>query len=363
MKGFLFCLFVFLFGAVVIQDSRENFKFAKFSYDKGDYEEAVKFLDQAIQDDSLYLNAYFLRAKTYYDLNRFYNTIADINRILKIEPNDNPSLGNFLLVRGKAFLGLEDFENAEADLKKSIELTNGDPETYFQLARLRFLTLNYVESLAELEKAIRKQAKNADYLAFRAQIKMAYYKPQPNTEVYRNILADISMAIALDPNNYKNYKLRSEFHAAMGQSEKALEDYDTIIRLAPKNDDAYTNRGLIKMNNYQYEGAALDFTRSILLNPEVEENFRYRGLCYNNLNNYREAYKDFSRSIELLTSYLEEAAEKEKAKNTLAESYILRGHCLNLMGNNAQACRDFLMAHNLGVRKGLNYYRKYCGIY
>jgi hypothetical protein len=50
-------------------------------------------------------------------------------------------------------------------------------------------------------------------------------------------------------------------------------------------------------------------------------------------------------------------------KNTLAETYVLRGHCLNLMGNNAQACQDFLMAHNLGIKKGLNYYRKYCGIY
>jgi len=81
------------------------------------------------------------------------------------------------------------------------------------------------------------------------------------------------------------------------------------------------------------------------------------------MNNYSEAYRDFSKSIDLLTIEITSSNEKSNLKNTLAETYLLRGHCLNLMGNNAQACRDFLMASNLGVRKGLNYYRKYCGIY
>lgn len=362
-KGFLFFLIVFCFGTVGAQDPRENFKFAKFNFDKGEYEEALKFLDKALKADSAYTNAYFLRASTYLELRQYYNVIVDINRILKIDPIENSSWGNYLLARGKAFLALEDFDNAEMDLQKCIKLTNGDPEGYFYLAKLRFATRNYEESKDQLEKAIRKNGKNARYYAFRAQINIAHLKPQPRTAHYRDILSDINVAISLDPDNYEYYKLRSDFQSAMGEKEKALEDYDTMIRLSPKKDDAYTSRGLIKMNNYEYQGAALDFTRSILLNPAIEENYRYRGLCYNNLNNHKEAYKDFTKSIDMLTAQLEETAEKEKIKNTLAETYILRGHCLNLMGNNAQACRDFLMAHNLGIRKGLNYYRKYCGIY
>ena len=145
--------------------------------------------------------------------------------------------------------------------------------------------------------------------------------------------------------------------------DEAIEDYDAMIRLSPKKNDAYTSRGLIKMSQYKYRGAALDFSKSIILNPEIEKNYRYRGLCYNNLNNFRDAYKDFSKSIEMLSVQLNSTAEAHLVKNTLGETYLLRGHCLNLMGNNAQACRDFLQAHNLGVKKGLNYYRKYCGIY
>ena len=149
----------------------------------------------------------------------------------------------------------------------------------------------------------------------------------------------------------------------MDEKELAIKDYNTVIELSPKKEEAYSKRGVIKMNNYDYRSATLDFTRSILINPNEESNYRYRGLCYNNLNNYKEAIKDFSKSIDLLTVKIENSADKDLLKNTLAETYLLRGHCFNLMGSNAQSCLDFLMAYNLGVKKGLNYYRKYCGIY
>ncbi len=81
------------------------------------------------------------------------------------------------------------------------------------------------------------------------------------------------------------------------------------------------------------------------------------------MSRFAEAQKDFTKSIDILTKELERTANKEIVQKNLAETYLLRGHCLNLMGNNANACRDFLAAYNLGVKKGLNYYRKYCGIY
>jgi tetratricopeptide (TPR) repeat protein len=117
------------------------------------------------------------------------------------------------------------------------------------------------------------------------------------------------------------------------------------------------------MNNYDYRSAALDFTKSIIINPDDERNYRFRGLCYNNLNNLDDAFRDFTKSIDLLNIELGSSSSKDMIRNKLGETYLLRGHCLNLMGNNAQACRDFLFAHNLGVKKGLNYYRKFCGIY
>lgn len=359
----IFAIYLFAFNVLAQDDPRENFKFAKFSYDKSKYEEALSFLDKAIDQDDEYINAYYLRAETYYALGNYYSAIIDINKIFKIDNSINISTSDYYLTRGKAFLALDDFSNASADLEKSKSYSKSNAYAYYFLAKLRSETRNFTEALQEIDTALRIDHNKAAFHALKAEIKIAHYNPVIGSQTYQDILTDINTAIALDDQNEEYYRIRGEYLKDMGEMEEALKDFDSMIRLSPTEDDAYTNRGLLKMRQYRYQGAALDFTKSILLNPEIESNYRYRGLCYNNLNNLRDAYKDYSKSIELLTLKLNITSEAHLVKNTLAETYILRGHCLNLMGNNAQACRDFLQAHNLGAKKGLNYYRKYCGIY
>jgi tetratricopeptide (TPR) repeat protein len=363
VKILVFLLFLISCSIFAQDDPRENFKFAKFNYDKGKYEEALKFLDKALDEDDQYINAFYLRAETYYELRQYYNAILDINHIFKIDKTINTSTGDYYLTRGKSFLAIDDYSNANNDFLKSKSYSKENPFTYYYTSQLRYETRQHIEALQELDTAINIDPNNPSFHALRAEIKIDHFDPVIGSHGYQDILSDINIAIALDDQNHKYYRIRGEFLKQMGEMEQAMEDFDSMIRLSPKEDNAYTNRGLLKMSQYEYRGAALDFTKSILLNPEMECNYRYRGLCYNNLNNLGDAYKDFSKSIEMLSVKLKDAAEAQQLRNTLGETYILRGHCLNLMGNNAQACRDFLRAHNLGLKKGLNYYRKFCGIY
>ena len=360
---FIVILFILSSTHLQAQDAREKFKFAKFNYDKDNYSEALKYLNQAIEEDDQYVSAFYLRAETNYSLEQYYNAILDINRIFKIDNTANTSSSDYYLTRGKSFLALNDYSNARADLEKSLSYSSVNSQSHYFLAKYYLKTKEYREALAEVERALKINGTEPDFHALKAEIKIAFFKPVIGSEEYKDILNEINTAISLDEFNYDYYNIRSNFFKDLGEIDEAIEDYDAMIRLSPKEDDAYTSRGLIKMSQYQYRGAALDFSKSILLNPEMEKNYRYRGLCYNNLNNFRDAYKDFTKSIEMLSVKLNSTAEAHLVKNELGETYVLRGHCLNLMGNNAQACRDFLQAHNLGVKKGLNYYRKYCGIY
>jgi tetratricopeptide (TPR) repeat protein len=360
---FLCLLFIFLSAPLNAQDSRENFKFAKYNYDNKNFQEAIKFLDIALKEDDQYPNAYLLRAESYYALGQYYNAILDINRIFTIDNSLKSSASDFYLIRGKSYLALDEYTKAHEDLQNAALYSKTNAQAHYFLGRLWFETRNYDESLWELDTATAIDPQQGSFYALRAEVMIARYKPGKGSDAYRDVISDLDMAIALDENNEHYYYIRGQFLKNMGEMERAMQDFDATIRLSPKEERAYTNRGLIKMNQYQFQGAVLDFTRSILLNPQVESNYRYRGLCYNNLNNLREAYKDFSKSIEMLTSKFNDTAEADLVKNTLAETYVLRGHCLNLMGNNSLACSDFLAAHNLGMKKGLNYYRKYCGIY
>jgi len=356
-------LIVFTYFNVWAQESQELFKFAKFNFDKKEYKEALGFLDQAIDTDSLYFNAYFLRAETFYELEQYYNAILDINKILKLQDSSSAENSQYYITRGKSFLALDDFTNAELDLEKSLSIEMDNSWAYYYKAMLALATINFSDAIEAINTAITYDAGIPEYYALRAKIKKTFTNPVPNSEDYQSILADINVAIALSPKNHEFFLIRSDFLNSMGEFEAALNDYSTVIKLSPKKEEAYTERGVIKMNNYDYRSAALDFTKSIIINPEDERNYRFRGLCYNNLNNLADAFRDFTKSIDLLNIELNNSSSKEMIKNKLGETYLLRGHCLNLMGNDAQACRDFLFAHNLGVKKGLNYYRKFCGIY
>ena len=166
---FLFFFLFFITHVVLAQDDpRENFKFAKFNYDKERYEEALKFLDKALFTDDQYVNAYYLRAETYYELAQYYNAILDINKIFKIDNTENISTTDYYLTRGKSFLAIDDFSNANADLLKSIASSKTNADAYYYLAKLRYRTRNHSEALQELDTAIMLDQNNPDFHALRA---------------------------------------------------------------------------------------------------------------------------------------------------------------------------------------------------
>ena len=358
-----FFLLFYLFGDLQAQVPREYFKFAKYNFDNQDFNESKEFLDKALAEDSLYVNAFYLRAETNYELGNYHNSIKDINSIFNIEKIATSFTGNYYLTRGKSYLALDDFYNATTDFEKSEELSTSNTELYYYKAKLGLVTKNYIQALENMEAAIRINPENPTYYAFRSEINLVYLRPRRDSRGYYDVLDDINLAIALAPDTYQFYQIRSSFLNSMGNLDDAVEDYNKMIELSPLEDKAYTDRGVFNLNRYEYKKAAKDFTKSIEINPNDERNYRYRGLCNSNMNNYSVAYEDYSKSIDLQTIKLSNTPNIYILKNILAETYLQRGHCLNLMGSNALACNDFLMARNLGIKKGLNYYRKFCGAY
>ena len=352
------------FSAVSAQTSpREYFKFAKFKYDKGDQQGALDFLNKAIEADSGYVSAYLLRSEVNFSMTNYYSTINDVDRAFKLEGKEASFATDYTLLRGKAFAMLKEYDHALTDINDVLQKSPGNATAYFERGKIRYRQSDYRGALDDLDKAIGIDADHADFYAERAQLKNEFYHPIYGSDQYKKVLADFNVAIALDPDNYQYYELRSEFQESMGLEKEALSDYNQMIKLSPHKDDAYTKRGVIRMHEYDYKDAITDFSQSIDINPEDERNYRYRGLCYHNVNDFNKAYKDFTQSIDLLSKQMSYTNDNKEIQNVLAETYILRGHCLNIMGNNGDACRDFLKARDLGAKKGLNYYRKFCGIY
>ncbi len=365
MSRFLLLICLFAFHSTFSQYSaNEYYDFGRSKINDGNYDEAVDFLTRAIETDPEFESARVLRGEAFINLSEYERAIKDYDHVINsINTIDGSSAGIFMH-RGIAKTENRDFDSAELDLNMAIELDPLFADAYFARSRLKFLTRkDKIEAVHDIDVSIRINPDMPDYFARRAKYK-AYlskygFEQRPMLE---SAIRDLSFAIYLDPNDYRLYKLRSQYNKELGDPLAAVEDYNKMIDMRPDLDAPYSERGIIKMQYDDYESAIADFSHSIDLNPEKENNYRFRGLCLYNSLDYQGAYEDYSYSILLLHREYEISTEKIKVRYLLADTYLKRGVSATSMGNSFNACEDFRRAVELGSRLGRNYRRKYCGL-
>ncbi len=353
----IFLSFIIVYQAFASEDPRELFKFAKFKFDKSEYTEALDYLNQTISIDPKYSNALLLRAEVYYNLEKFQLTVEDVDRALAIDTTYNSFLNKYIILKAKAYIALNEYVRAENVFNRLLSQDDYNAEAHYEFANLQFIQHKPVDAILSVTKSIKIEPKNGTYYAARAYFTEKAYTVFPGDKNYQKINEDYNLAIYFEPDNYELYKMRSEFKRKMGQEIDALTDYNKMIEISPSQNYAYTERGVLKMHKENYTGAISDFNSSLEIDPQNATGFKYRGLCYHNMRKYYDAYQDFTKSIDILNG---SGNNEETIKNQIAQTYLMRGHSLYAMGKGSEACVDFLKALDLGERKGLNYFRKYC---
>jgi protein O-mannosyl-transferase len=144
------------------------------------------------------------------------------------------------------------------------------------------------------------------------------------------------------PLSYNNRGLAFE---KMGQTERALEDYEKAIAINPSFDKAYVNRGhvLFKIKG-QYDRAIADFDRAIALNSSAFEAYNNRGSVYYITGWYDKAMADYDRAIVLNPSSF--------------EAYNNRALVFYVKGQREKAIADFDKAIALNSMDDLAYFRR-----
>lgn len=123
----------------------------------------------------------------------------------------------------------------------------------------------------------------------------------------------------------------------VGQTEKALQDFDAAIRLAPKEARAYFERGVLLAGRKRaYDRAIADFNRALELDPGNLEALMRRGDAYGRIGEFGRGLADLNRAID----------RSPKA----AQYYVIRG-LLNGRRNMPQlALADYTTALALDSR-------------
>ncbi len=135
---------------------------------------------------------------------------------------------------------------------------------------------------------------------------------------------------AIDPKNpdaLNLYRRATSLHA-VGETDRALSDYNDAIRVDPNNSLAYLGRGvLLATRKRAYDRAIEDFDKVLTLQPDNVDALIARGNAYSQLGDNGRALADLDRAIALAPDN--------------AQAYVVRGLANNRRGQKQLAMQDY----------------------
>lgn len=129
------------------------------------------------------------------------------------------------------------------------------------------------------------------------------------------------------------YNSRGQAYHAMGEVEKAIEDYSVAIELNPFDAFPYNNRGLANEGLAKTDAAISDYTRAISLDPSYFYAYNNRGIAFGQAGRFTEAMDDFTTALRI--------------NPASSSAYMNRGMALLSMERPVEAVDDFTKAEAL----------------
>jgi tetratricopeptide (TPR) repeat protein len=381
---------VFLFGIVLCEawsqekrrDWRTLYEQGEAAHNAGNYQAALTFFNQCIQENPAFPDVYFTRGATREQLKDLQGANTDYNIYLELKPDQPEGVLSRGVVRYR--LGLH--EQAKEDFLKLLTLPPGETNTvYFNTSAstsgsnqivtaqgaikpqiFNYLGLvetklkNYKAAVAWLDSAIRKQPKDADYYVNRGIAKEAMndegaiqdyqqaIKLRPDHAIALHNIAswkrkrgekaegndDLEKAIESDSSMLYPYLERGYQRMEGGYYKGALEDYNMALKIFDKDPEIWLNRGHVKEKLNDLKGAYADYSKAIELDEKFGKAWLNRGNVLSKQGRLNEAVEDYSAAITFIPDYAAAFYNRAIAKNRLKQS--------------AEACQDLQKAETLG---------------
>jgi tetratricopeptide (TPR) repeat protein len=183
-------------------------------------------------------------------------------------------------------------------------------------------------------------------------------------------IADFDKAIELGYDAAHAYVSRGMFQAAMGNYELALADYNQAIERDPQDEVPVLNRAAVHVSLGKYEAAIEDYTAAIQLRPDHPILYTQRAIAHKQIGELSKAVADYDRAIELaekdISAWMGRGFLKFQQGNYQGAvddfSHVLelspesavaannRGYNYQLSGNEMAAMRDYQRALELAPR-------------
>ena len=310
---------------------------------KGEYVEALEYLNAAIQKESSVPELYFLRGYAKYGLDDFMGAEQDYTRSIDLSPYLADVFTNRAIVRSQ----LENFKGAMEDFDKAVEMDASNGEVWFHRARTNLLLKKNYSCIVDCNKAIQLRYQGESVYILRASAEQEikrYNEAIEDLGMARKInpangyvftqrglvwielnktdsaIADFSRAVDLDSVN--TYAVFNRALALLKKPDQAaaLKDLNTVIRISPYNSYAYYNRAIVLIGMKEKRGAIRDFDIVSKLDPKNIVSYYYRSRLKSELGDYTSALEDLDKTIALLPDYTDAWYDRYEIKLKLRDT-------------------------------------------
>lgn len=298
---------------------------AKLNLD--DFIGAEEDASMAIERNPFIVDAYEVRGVARQNLGKNREAIDDYNHVLEMFPESQGVLFNKAMAQHE----IKDREGASETFETLLKRFPRYEGGYLGRARLRLETKDTIGAKSDIEKALSINSSAINGYLMRADIAINSGKD------YKSALADMDMAIKIQP-NYAGYYINRAYLRYMNDDfYGAFADYDHAISLDPMNTMAIFNRGLLRAEVHDTNKAIEDFTTVISINGNDYKTLYNRAILLAEIGDFDAALADLNKVIAAYPDF--------------AAAYFLRFDIKRQKGDIREAEKDYNKSLSLAKTK------------
>lgn len=229
-------------------ETQQYYEDALLAYNDGQYDNALTYINQALEVSSNDTRTQYLELKgdILFNLNNYDEAIAIYQQAASLAGNSSSVLNKIANV----YIIQEKYQEAIAPLSKILD-TAEDYETLLLRAKVYYLNKQFELALLDYDKLVESAPANIDYRVGRLQVYTALDYAEKASQ-------EIDEIMALDPDYNELNELQGDYAYQSNDFFKAIKSYTAAIANSPAA-GLYIKRGDSYFQTGNYTAAAKDY--------------------------------------------------------------------------------------------------------
>lgn len=265
-----------------------------------DYKQAINYFDKALEIDKNYTLALAAKASSQAQLSNEYrlsgldnnDLFTEAEKNAKMALGQNENLNEVHLALANIYLSKEDYVNSKTEIEKALKINPNDASSYTLLWVIEsFQNRKNVDFESPL--LAKSLELNPNLVATRIFLSLGYLK---STELEKSNI-EARKIIEISPNNTYGHYMLGNNYLAQGKFDEALKELNKALELNPKNVIALSGLGSFYLVQGQFDEAIELAQKSIKISDTNPGNHYILGMGYFGKDRIDEALTEIQYAI------------------------------------------------------------------